>query len=278
MSVFQMTSEQKLRELSSQVRRMIDGECPDIRDNREGALSALKNDIYTLAVMKSEQAEVLQTEKNKLADSLADIAHQLKTPLTSMLLMMDLLESAPPEKQKEFFDGIRKNLIHTEWLVTTLLKMAKLDAGTVSFTPAQMNTDELVREAVRPLAIMLDIKNQRVKVNGEHLFTCDKRWTAEALTNIIKNASEHSPEGGVITVSSGSTPICTYLCVTDSGTGISASELPKLFRRFEGSKGERGFGIGLPLALAILKGQNGDIEVDAGGKGSGASFTMKFFK
>lgn len=139
--------------------------------------------------------EVLQTEKNKLADSLADIAHQLKTPLTSMLLMMDLLESAPPEKQKEFFDGIRKNLIHTEWLVTTLLKMAKLDAGTVSFTPAQMNTDELVREAVRPLAIMLDIKNQRVKVNGEHLFTCDKRWTAEALTNIIKNASEHSPEG-----------------------------------------------------------------------------------
>lgn len=272
-----MTSNRKLKELSKEVRRMIDGQDIDIRDNNEGILSLLKNDIYTLASMKSEQVDILQKERDNLADTLADISHQIKTPLTSMLLMLDLLESAPEEKQKEFIGNIRENLIHTEWLVSSLLKIAKLDAGAIQFRPSEIRVSELVRTAIQPLEILLDIKSQKVSVETDTTIVCDRRWTAEALTNIIKNASEYSPDGGIITVSAGQNPICSWIRITDSGSGIAAENIPKLFQRFEGSRSEKGFGVGLPLALAIMKRQNGDIEVDGGGKGTGAAFTLKFF-
>lgn len=272
-----MTSNRKLKELSKEVRRMIDGQDIDIRDNNEGILSLLKNDIYTLASMKSEQVDILQKERDNLADTLADISHQIKTPLTSMLLMLDLLESAPEEKQKEFIGNIRENLIHTEWLVSSLLKIAKLDAGAIQFRPSEIRVSELVRTAIQPLEILLDIKSQKVSVETDTTIVCDRRWTAEALTNIIKNASEYSPDGGIITVSAGQNPICSWIRITDSGSGIAAENIPKLFQRFEGSRSEKGFGVGLPLALAIMKRQNGDIEVDGGGRETGAAFTLKFF-
>jgi signal transduction histidine kinase len=113
---------------------------------------------------------------------------------------------------------------------------------------------------------------------------CDKRWTSEALTNVLKNASEYSPDGGLIAVSSGSNPICSWISVTDSGKGISNTDIARIFKQFEGSRNAQGYGVGLPLALAIMRGQNGDIEVDGGsssgrgGNGIGATFTLKFFK
>jgi signal transduction histidine kinase len=274
-----MTSNRKLKELSENVRRIIDGQTVDLRDNREGVFSILKNDIHTLATLKNEQVDALQADKIALKETLADISHQLKTPLTSMLIMVDLLETVPSEKQAEFIDNIRTSLMHTEWLVSTLLKMAKLDAGAVEFTRAEVSSSEIVHLALEPLQILLDIRNQSVSVDSTDItITCDRRWTAEALTNILKNASEYSPVGGVITVSVGSNPICLWISVSDSGSGIASSDIPKLFKRYKGSRSEKGYGVGLSLSLAIMHGQNGDIEVNGGSDGSGATFTLKFYK
>lgn len=274
-----MISNRKIKELSENIRRIMDGEPIDLRDNCEGAFSILKNDIHTLAALKGEQVDVLQADKIALKDTLADISHQLKTPLTSMLIMVDLLESAPPEKQTEFINNIRASLTHTEWLVSSLLKMAKLDTKTVIFSRINISSSEIIHLALEPLQILIDIKRLNVSITSEDvIICCDKRWTAEALTNIIKNASEYSPEGSIITISAKSNPICSWISVTDSGSGIKAADIPKLFKRFQGSRSEKGYGIGLALSLSIMQGQNGDIEVEGGSENSGATFILKFFK
>ncbi len=258
----------KLKDLSAGVRKIIDGQSIDLRDNREGVLSILKNDIHTLAELKNEQVEALRHDRIVLSDTLANISHQLKTPLTSMRIMADLLEDAPED---------RRALSRMEWLVSALLKIAKLDAGAVIFVPEKVFSDTLIANALEPLRILLELKDQSVEITGGAELVCDKRWTAEALTNVLKNASEYSPEGGAIRIDTGVNPICSWISVTDSGIGLSAPEIARLFKRFEGSRSEAGYGIGLPLALAVMRGQNGDIEVD-GGKGVGATFTLKFYR
>lgn len=271
-------SKDEIKELSDNIRKIIDGQELDLRDNREGVWGILKNDIHTLASLKNEQVDALGHERDLMKDTLTNISHQLKTPLTSMMIMADLLDNAPPDKQAEFLLNIKTGLTRMEWLVTALLKMAKLDAGAVEFTLRNIQADELVNFALEPLRILLDVKNQSVETSCDTMLTCDKKWTAEALTNIIKNASEYSPEGGVIRIESGMNPICGWISVTDSGDGIASNEITNLFKRFEGSRSDKGYGIGLPLALAITQGQNGDIEVDGGGNDCGATFTLKLFK
>ena len=268
----------QVEELSQNVRKIIDGQDIDLRISNEGAWNILKNDIHILAKLKNEQVNVLQHEKDVLKDTLADISHQLKTPLTSTMIMIDLLENAPPDKQAEFIQNIKTGLHRTEWLVATLLKMAKLDVGAVMFSLEPTSSALLIEQAITPLQIQLELKNQRIEVTGETTLVCDKRWTAEALGNIIKNASEHSPNDSKICIESGENPICTWINVTDSGSGLSLTQIAKLFRRFEGSQNGVGYGIGLPLALSIMRGQDGDIEVTGGGDGMGATFTLKLFK
>ena len=271
-------SKREIKKLSDDIRRIVDGQELDLRDNREGVWGILRNDIHTLANLKTEQFNVLQHERDVMKETLTNISHQIKTPLTSMMIMADLLESAPADKQAEFLANIRTGLMRLEWLASALLKMAKLDAGAVEFSMEPVQSDTLVGLALEPLQVLLDVKNQSVEVNGEVELMCDKRWTAEALTNIIKNASEYSPEGGFLRIESGMNPICRWVSVTDSGKGIARSEIAELFKRFEGSRSDKGYGIGLPLALAIMRGQNGDIEVDGGGNGAGATFTLKVYR
>lgn len=264
--------------LSDDIRKAIDGKEVDFRDNREGPWSVLKNDINTLVRMNNEQRNTAQHERDLLADYLADISHQLRTPITSMLIMADLLEDAPADKQEEFIANIKISLTRMEWLVATLLKMARLDSGAVEFSMAEISAGELLKEAMQPLEVLLDVKNQTVELANDTILFCDRRWTAEALTNLLKNASEYSPEHSTITVGSGSNPIYHWISVTDCGNGILKGKYPGLFKRFEYSQSENGYGIGLPLALSIVRGQNGDIEIDGGGKQTGATFTVKFFK
>jgi len=267
----------EIKKLSTNIKRLIAGHDIDLRDNREGALRILKNDIQTLATYKKEQVQVLQQERDILKNTLADISHQLKTPLTSMMIMSELLEEAPPEKQTEFISNIQSSLHRTEWLVSALLKMAKLDAKTVEFNQEEISSALLVETAIVPLKIQLELRDQEIQVVGEQSFQCDKRWTSEALGNIIKNASEHSPVGSIIRLEVGKNPICTWISVTDEGKGLERTQIAKLFQRFEGSDSKKGYGIGLPLALTIMKNQLGDIAVDGGGKGVGATFTLKFY-
>lgn len=270
--------EKDITELSNAVRKAIDGHEIDPRDNKEGALSILKNDIYTLINLEKEQRIKAQDEREHLSEYLADISHQLKTPITSMMLMANLLEDAPADKQKEFVFNMKKELDHMEWLISALLKMAKLDSGVVNFVTADVSTGELVQEALKPLEILLDIRNQKVEIEHEMMFSCDRRWTVEALTNLLKNASECSRGNTIIQIDSGDNPIYRWISITDAGEGIPRERITGLFRRFENSNNENGYGIGLPLALSIIRGQNGDIEVSPGGNGEGATFTIKFYK
>ena len=269
-------SKRDIKELSDDIRRIIDGQNLDLRDNREGVWGILRNDIHTLANLKNEQFDVLQHERDGMKDTLTNISHQLKTPLTSMMIMADLLENAPADKQAEFLSNIKTGLTRLEWLASALLKMAKLDAGTIEFIKSSVSSDALINLAIEPLQILLDVKDQSIEITGEIELHCDKRWTAEALTNLIKNASEYSPDGSKIFIESGMNPICKWISVKDSGSGIPNDKISGLFKRFEGSRSDKGYGIGLPLALAIMRGQNGDIEVD-GGINTGATFTLKFY-
>ncbi|HRX08312.1 MAG TPA: HAMP domain-containing sensor histidine kinase, partial [Candidatus Limiplasma sp.] len=178
-----------IEQLSADVRRVANGESADLLDNREGPLSILRNDIQTLARLKQEQADALLKDKDRLKDSLSDISHQLKTPLTSMLVMADLLETVPPDKQKELIRNLQTGLTRTQWLTDALLKMAKLDADAVEFNIRKVSAKTIITRALEPLSILLEIKDQAVRTAGEATLTCDLRWTAEALSNVVKNAS-----------------------------------------------------------------------------------------
>lgn len=268
----------EVEQLSAAVKGYQNGQNADIRDNREGALSILKNDIYSLVQSKNEQLAQTEAERDILAEYMADIYHQLKTPITSMMIMMDLLGDAEPEKQQEFVQNIKFSLSKMEWLIGTLLKMAKLDAKAINFTPQKVKASELMQAVMPSIEILLDINNQSVMLEQDVEICCDKKWTIEALTNIVKNAMEHSPKESVITIDSGTNPMYEWISVTDSGNGLKKEQYSALFKRFENSTNENGFGIGMPLALSIMKGQNGDIDVELGGNGKGATFILKFFK
>lgn len=251
----------EIEQLSEFVKGYSSGEELDIRENKEGSFNILKNDIYALVNTKNEQIKAVESEIDSLSDYMAD-----------------LLEEAEPEKQTEFIHNIQVSLNKMEWLVGALLKMAKLDANAIDFIKNDIRTSELL-EAVKPsVEILLDIHNLTIELKQDCIIHCDKRWTTEALTNIIKNAIEYSPDGSVIEIDSGENPMYSWISVKDSGMGMDKTEYAALFKRFENSTNENGFGIGMPLALSILKGQGGDIDVDFGGMGEGTTFILKFFK
>ena len=159
-----------------------------------------------------------------------------------------------------------------------LLKMAKIDAKAVKFNKKQVAVSELVKEVKSSVAILLDVNNQSIEQRSDAHICCDIRWTTEALTNIVKNAIEHSPSGSCLSIDCGENPLYDWISVKDCGLGLDRSSYLSIFKRFEYSTNENGFGIGMPLALKIVKGQGGDIDVDFGGGGEGATFTIKFFK
>lgn len=271
-------SRKEIETLSEIVKGYASGDDTDIRDNKEGAFSILKNDIYSLVESQKEQLRNTQKQRDILAEYMSDISHQLKTPITSMLIMADLLDAADPEKQAEFIYNIRMMLGKMDWLVKTLLNMAKIDTGTVTFSRKGIKVSELMEEVVPSVSILLDINEQRLESVNDTEIECDKRWTVEALTNIVKNATEHSPKGSVIEVDSGENAIYKWISVRDYGEGFDKSACAAMFRRFQYSGSESGFGIGMPLALSIMKGQGGDIDIESPENGGGSVFMLKFFK
>ena len=271
-------NKKELLSLSEGIRTVLDGQPFDPRDNREGAFSILKNDIYTLTHSEQEQRKVLEREKEHLAEYLSDISHQLKTPISSILLMTELMADAPEKTQQEFLLGIKKEVRHMEWLVTALLKMARLDSSMTNFHAEEIWVSHLLEEALKSLAIVLDIRNQTVRLKNDLSLCCDGKWTAEALINLLKNASECAGENSEILIDCGKNPLFDWISVTDAGEGLKKEQIARLFRRFESSQKENGYGIGLPLALSVMRAQNGDIEVLPGGNGVGATFCMKFYR
>ena len=244
----------------------------NLRDNVEGELSILKSEIYKVTVMLNEQAATLRQEKVSLADALSDISHQLKTPLTSMFVMTDLLCGDLPEaKRAEFTGKLRSQLERIQWLVTSLLKLSKLDAGTVVFRKDLTSANRVVQSASEPLQILMELKSQSLVVNcPEFEFYCDLNWTVEALVNILKNCVEHTPKGGEIRINCINNPLYTEITVEDSGAGIDKSDLPYIFNRFYKGKnaGDDSVGIGLAMAKSIVVSQGGSIDVRSSSVGT----------
>ena len=254
-------------------------------DYEEGDLSILRNEVSKMTVMLRRQAERLSGEKVKLADSLADISHQIRTPLTSLNLMLESLKSEEndDERARIIFD-MRRQLERIDGLVVSLLKLAKMDAGTIKLQKAPVELGALVRLALEPVEIMLELKGIAVNVDVKGTYTGDKEWSREALTNILKNCMEHTGDGGVISITGCENAVHTELIIEDTGCGIDSDDLPHIFERFY--KGKNGksdsYGIGLALARAIIAGQNGTIKAENiaenAEKMSGARFVIRFYK
>ncbi|WP_099364357.1 sensor histidine kinase [Fredinandcohnia onubensis] len=274
----------EIEKLSRYLRKITSGDYSlDVRDNHEGELSILKSDIYKVTLKLSEHSALLQQDKLKLTNAISDISHQLKTPLTSMMVMADLLGDAKLDdaKRVEFTNNIRIQLERIEWLVSSLLKLSKIDAGTVSFKKDIIYVSELIERGIQPVLVPMDIKQQNLHVEGnkEVSFLGDFNWTSEALINIFKNCVEHTPEGGKISVSFSENALYTEIRISDNGKGIAKEDLPYIFKRFYKGKnaGEDSVGIGLAMAHSIINSQQGDIEVKSG-KEEGTQFIIKLYK
>lgn len=274
----------EIEKLSGYLRKVSSGDYSlDVRDNHEGELSILKSDIYKVTLKLSEHHALLQQDKIKLTTAISDISHQLKTPLTSMMVMADLLGDTKLDeaKREEFTNNIRVQLERIEWLVSSLLKLSKIDAGTVPFKMDTVYVSELIERAIQPVLVPMDVKQQILKVNGdkEDSFIGDFNWTAEAIINILKNCVEHTQDGGEISISYTENTLFTELIISDNGKGIAKEDLPYIFKRFYKGKNasEDSVGIGLAMAHSIIKSQNGDIEVKSQ-IGNGTQFIIKFYK
>ena len=258
----------EIEKLSGYLRQISGGDYSlDVRDNQEGELSILKNDIYKVTIMLSEQSSLLRQDKIQLTDAISDISHQLKTPLTSMMVMADLLrdEHLPETKRTEFTRNIRIQLERIDWLVSSLLKLSKIDAGTVSFKKDELAVGKLIQKSLESVLIPMDIKEQTVSIEGENTvsFIGDLNWTVEALINILKNCVEHTKPGGKIAITYSENALFTEILIADNGKGISKEDLPSIFHRFYKGKnaGEDSIGIGLAMAHSIITSQNGAIDV-----------------
>ena len=273
---------QEISILSSYSRKILNNTDPyDIRDNDEGSISILKNDIYKLTVMLNESRKKEQGDKEYLAQSIAEISHQLKTPLTSMQVMIELLKGELPEsKKQEFLLSIEKQLERLNWITSALLKISKLDANTANLVKNKVRVSELVDKAIEPLAVIIELKKQSVIIKGSDQvwFAGDFNWSAEAITNILKNCVEHTQTGGTITISFKQTPLYTQISISDNGPGIAREDRPYVFKRFYKGRNSKSdsVGIGLAMSKAIIESQNGYIAVRSITNG-GTDFIIKFY-
>lgn len=273
----------RLRELSRHLTHVyMGGRTLDIRDNREGELSILKNDIYKVTLALSLKNEELSDEKAFLTATLSDISHQLKTPLTAQMLLGELMldDQLPPDKRREFTRSILNQTQRMQWLVSALLKLARIDSSTVPFQREAVDLGELVDRALLPLRPLLTDREQALHIDIPHdEVYVDIGWTAEAIANIIKNCAEHNPPGGQLTVHATRTALYSQLSIADQGTGIDPDDLPHIFERFYRGRnaGQDSVGIGLAMARSILEKQNAQIDVTST-PGQGSEFTVRFYR
>ena len=254
----------------------------NIKSYGEGELSILESDVQKMLIRLRDQKDKLEKDRTFLADSIADISHQLRTPLTSINLILSLIE-APDisvERRGELLRELSKLITKTEYLVSVLLKISKLDAGTVQFEKKETDLYSLIIKSAEPLLIPMDIKNQRLGVHIDNVsLDCDSAWCLEAFGNILKNCTEHTPENGEITVTATDTPIFTEIVITDTGNGFDEDDIPHIFERFYKGKNasKESFGIGLNLAKMIITAHNGTVKAENSQSG-GVEFIIRFYK
>ena len=273
----------RIYDLSADINRILHGNDMNLSFDKyhEGELAVLQSEIHKMTMRLREQRQQLEDDKRYLANALADISHQVRTPLTSINLLVGLLSepNIPDERRRKLTHELLDLLLRIDWLITTLLKISKLDAGTVRFQQETISLNELIRKATDSLLIPIEIKEQNLYINANGNFTGDVSWTVEAISNIVKNCVEHTPNGGEIKITASENLLFSEIVITDDGIGIAKEDLPHIFERFYKSKnaGDKNFGIGLSLTRMIIINQNGVIKAE-NNAAKGALFTIRFYK
>ncbi|BDF33927.1 hypothetical protein CE91St62_19920 [Lachnospiraceae bacterium] len=282
-SAFARYRYRKLRTLSEFLRKAQMHMLPlEVPDQLEGELSVLKSELYKLLATCHSQSELLKQDRQFLADTISDISHQLKTPMTSMNVMVDLLkdEALPPQKRLEFTRALHTQLSRMEWLLSAMLTMSRIDAGAITLKKETVKVSDLIRLASEHLLVPMELRGQHLVVPDElsAAFKGDLHWSSEAVSNILKNCMEHTPRGGTITVSVRENPVYTGITIQDEGGGISEEDRPHVFERFyKGSNASPdSVGIGLAMAKQLIAAQDGTIEIESV-YGRYTVFIIKFY-
>ncbi|MBU5591972.1 HAMP domain-containing histidine kinase [Clostridium sp. MSJ-4] len=275
----------KINLLSEQSEKIIKGNFDiSLFSNGEGDMQILSHNFNEMAKIIKHNIENLNKEKIFLKNIISDISHQLKTPLSSLMMFNEILlteEHLDEKKQRSFLQQSNKQLIRMEWLIINLLKLMRLESGSIEFEMKKNNLKETLQIALSSLKLNSKNKNQNLIVNvAEINFNHDINWTAEALSNIIKNSIEHTPENGTIEISTEETPVYVQINIKDSGNGIKEKDINRIFERFykgRNSVNPTSIGIGLSLSKIIIESQNGNIYVTSK-ENQGTEFNIIFLK
>lgn len=289
-----------LAKMAANLDRVLAGERDiRLRDMNEGELAILSSEIDKVIARLNLTVDELQAEKLALSDALADISHQLKTPLTSIAISTELIRDRLSARGDSEDLVERLRLIQTlqtrvEDLVSALLKLARIDAGVIKLVCGAVDARELVRKSFEPLAIAFDIADVRFSADVQDgaSYEGDLTWSVEALENILKNCMEHTPAGGCVSVRVTEDVLACRIRIEDTGPGIAESDLPHIFERFyRGSRdasaapsevNPAGVGIGLALSKSLVTAQGGTLTAenlrDENGNITGAAFNLVFFK
>lgn len=280
--VFTKQRYRKIEELNDYLSEVCSGNYElAVNDNAEGELSILKNNLYKVMILLRTASEDAKKDKLYLADSLADISHQLKTPLTSMMIITEVLQDEKDEEKRAgFIRIIEEQLEKMKWLITTLLKLSKLDADTADFNMKSLNCANIIDRSINPFLVQAEIRKIKISKHvNPFTFMGDENWSVEALENIIKNCLEHTSDGGTLNINTNSTTIYNEIEISDNGSGIAKEDLPHIFERFYHGKNSsaESVGIGLALSKAVFSKENANIDVKSK-EGIGTKFTIRFYK
>lgn len=282
--VFAEKRYKEIRLLSQQLDEILhEGGSMELRHFREGDVEILRDELQKMLLRLEEQTELLEKEKMSLADSLADISHQIRTPLTTLNLLVERLKKNTGDisSRQSLLREAEQMLDRIQWLVTSLLRLSKLDAGAIVLKPQAILLSSFFREVMKPFDVSMDVRGQSLEIRGDGSTEVqgDYNWTMEAIGNVIKNSLEYTPEGGLLLIEWTENPLFTEIKITDSGKGIPKEDIPHLFERFYRGKnaGNHSFGIGLSLSRAILAQENAVI-YGQNVSPLGAQFVIRFYK
>lgn len=252
----------------------------EIIDNIEGDLSILKNEVYTTTVSLKSLYAKENKERIKIKDNLANISHQLKTPLTSIMIMIDTLleENVSKEKQVEYLSDIRIQIENINFLIIAMLKLSRFDANVVVFEKRKIVVKDLLFDVLKNVDILRELKNINIRVSGKSdvAFDGDYKWECEAITNILKNGIEYSKDNGDIYVNYKDNGMYVSIDIIDKGKGICNEDMKHIFDRFyKKNNNSNNFGIGLSLAKEIVERDNGTIRVSSN---NGTKFSIRYYK
>ena len=272
----------RISDLATDINKLLHGDnAISLENYSEGELGILHSEIYKMTVRLREQQQKLMNDKVYLADSIADISHQIRTPLTSINLLVQFLSepNLSDERRQQLTHELYGLLSRIEWLITTLLKISKLDAGTVQFKQEKVSMATLINKSCAPLLVPIELRGQELVINANGDFNGDVSWTCEAIGNIVKNCMEHTPEGGKIEIETTDNALYTEILIKDNGTGISKEDMPHIFERFYKGKDsdDKSFGVGLALSRMIITSQKGTVKAE-NRKPTGAMFSIRFYK